>query len=70
MHLRLLIVALAACFAALWFSPAAQAFGDCANAAYMQTFDERLTTTTCDVVGTVDIRWSGGSAHMRVVKPQ
>lgn len=69
MHLRLLIVALAACFAALWFSPAALAFGDCANTAYMQTFDERLTTTTCDVVGTVDIRWSGGSAHMRVVKP-
>ena len=68
MRLRLLLVCAISCLASVWFAPAALAFGDCGDAAYMQTFDDRLRAGSCDVIGVVDIRWSGGSAHMRLIK--
>lgn len=69
MHARVLLAATIACLASLWMSPAAFAFGNCADDFYMKTFDERLGGMNCDIIGTVDIRWSGGSAKMRVIKP-
>jgi hypothetical protein len=45
------------------------AFGSCESEAYMQRFDERLPASSCRTVHTTAIRWSGGSAPLRVIIP-
>jgi hypothetical protein len=46
----------------------ASAFGTCTDPSYMTAFDHRLSPGPCDPVTTVDIRWHGNVAHLRVIK--
>lgn len=48
----------------------AEDWAPCGAAGYLAHFDSRLTATEpCDVIATFDMRWTGGGAHLRAIKP-